>query len=76
MADMAIRSEAVEMRVVITFNMISGVMAVEGCDKNPVVALGMLDYALARVRRFLTMNDIASEVKNAPRIAVVPRLVE
>ena len=58
------------MRVVVTFDMLTGELAVQGCDKNPIAALGMLDYAQARVRRWLVTNDILAEAKNAPRIAV------
>jgi hypothetical protein len=76
LADVSIPEETLQMHVRVSFNMLTGEMKVEGCDKNPVVALGMLDYALSRVRRFLTTADILQEAKNAPRISVVPRLVE
>ncbi len=59
-----------EMRVVVTFDMLSGVFGLEGCDKNPVVALGMLDYALARVRRFIATNEILQEAQDRSRIAI------
>ncbi len=62
--------------MVVTFNMLTGELAVDGCDKNPIVALGMLDYALSRVRRFLVTADIVRESQNAPRIQVANRLVE
>jgi len=64
------------MRVVVVFDMVTGELAVDGCDKNPIVALGMLDYALARVRRFLVTTDLIREAQNAPRIQVANRLVE
>ena len=57
-----------KMEIVVRFNMLSGEMSIEGCNKNPVVALGMLDYTLARVRRMLTQNDIAQELESASRI--------
>jgi hypothetical protein len=76
MADVSIAEETLEMHVRVSFNMLTGEMQVEGCDKNPVVALGMLDYALSRVRRFLTTADIIQEAKNAQRISRVHRLVE
>jgi hypothetical protein len=76
MANVSIPEEVLKMHVHVSFDMLTGEMRVEGCDKNPIVALGMLDYALARVRRFLTTNDILAEAKNAPRIALSHRLVE
>jgi hypothetical protein len=75
MAEVSIPEEVLQMPIRVSFNMLTGEMAVEGCDKNPVVALGMLDYALARVRRFLATSDILAEAKSAPRVQVVPRLV-
>lgn len=62
--------DQVKMRVVISFDILTGEIAVEGCDKNPLVALGMLDYALSRVRRVLTVNDMVQDSKNAPRVSL------
>jgi len=62
------------MHVRVSFNILSGEMSVEGCDKNPVVALGMLDYALARVRRVLSTGDIMAEARNGRRIVPGTRL--
>jgi hypothetical protein len=76
MAALTIDAEKVQMRIVVTFDVLTGEFGLEGCDKNPVVALGMLDFALSRVRRVLTTNDVLQEMKNAPRIAVANRLVE
>jgi hypothetical protein len=70
MPDVSIPEEVLQMRVVVTFDMVSGELNVSGCDKNPVVALGMLDYALARVRRFLATADILREARSNPRIAL------
>ena len=70
MADVTIPQDAVQMEIVVMFNMLSGEVRVTGCDKNPIVALGMLDYALARVRRALTTNDIVQEMKNSPLVAI------
>jgi len=62
--------DQVKMRVVVSFDMLTGDIQVDGCDKNPVVALGMLDYALARVRRALAINDMVQEAKNVPRVSL------
>jgi hypothetical protein len=70
MENVAVEKSRLEMRVIVTFNVLTGEMGVEGCDKNPVVALGMLDYALARVRRALATNDILQDAQNSPRIAI------
>lgn len=67
-------AQTVEIEIVIRFDVGSGVVSVTGCDANPLVALGLLDYALARVRRHLTMSDITHEMKNAPRVALASGL--
>jgi hypothetical protein len=60
------------MEIVLRFNLLEGEFSLTGCDQNPVVALGMLDYALARVRRALSTNDILHDAQNA-RTIVLPR---
>lgn len=69
------KSEDVEMQIVLKFNLLTCEFSLVGCDKNPVAALGVLDYALARVRRSLTTGDIQREMQEASRIQVVPRIV-
>lgn len=66
---------AAEVVIVVRFNPLTAEFSLAGCDKNPVVALGALDYALARVRRFLTQADIERELKNAPRVEISNRLI-
>ncbi len=56
------------MEIVVRFNTLTAEFSLTGCDQNPVVALGMLDYALARIRRFITQGDIAREMQDASRI--------
>jgi hypothetical protein len=56
------------MEIVVKFNILSAEFSLAGCDQNPVVALGMLDYALSRIRRFITQGDIAREIQDASRI--------
>jgi len=58
------------MEIVLKFNILSREFSLTGCDQNPVVALGMLDYALSRIRRSLTTNDILREAQNSPMIAL------
>jgi hypothetical protein len=63
------------LKVVVCFNPATAEFSLTGCDENPVVVLGMLDYALARVRRGLTTGDIQREMQNASRIQVSQRIV-
>lgn len=74
MENLTVRREAVEMEIVIKFDVSTGIVSVQGCDKNPLVALGMLDYALARVRRFILQNDLQQELQGAPRVALASGL--
>ncbi len=60
--------EKLELRIVVTYNLLTKEFALEGCDANPVVALGVLDYALSRIRRFLTTNDVIREAQESSRI--------
>lgn len=60
--------EKAEREIVVKLDVATGAMSLSGCDADPVVALGMLDYALARVRRSITMGDIQREVQEASRI--------
>lgn len=64
-----------ELQVVIRYDVLTREFALEGCDKNAVVAAGMLEYAMSRVKRFLLQGDIERELQNAPRIQVSNRLV-
>lgn len=50
------------------FNMRTGEVGLSGCDENPVIALGMFDYALARIRRAIAVNDLHAEAQRASRI--------
>jgi len=70
METVTVFKEAVELEIVIRFNVKTGEISLTGCDESPLVALGMLDYALARVRRVLGTNDVMQDARNAPRIAV------
>ena len=62
-----------EFEIVVRFDVVSGVVSLTGCDKNPLVALGMLDYALARVRRLIATNDIIQDARNSPLISLPSR---
>jgi hypothetical protein len=66
--DVPIPKEKVEYKIEITFDLFSGVVSLSGCDESPLVALGMLDYALARVRRFIQTADIVQEARQSPLI--------
>ena len=60
--------EKLELRIVVTYNLLAKEFALDGCDANPVAALGVLDYALSRIRRFLTTNDVIQEAQEKSRI--------
>jgi hypothetical protein len=66
--DVTVSQDRVAVHIEIDFNMLTGELRIVGCDRNPVVAIGMLDYTLARVRRFLTTNDMVREAQEASRI--------
>lgn len=67
-------AECLENEIVIRYDVAKAEFSLTGCDKNPIVALGMLDYASARVRRFLTTNDIQHEIQDASRIVGASRV--
>lgn len=64
-----------ELKIVVTFNPLTAEFALSGCDANPIVALGMLDYALARIRRSLTTADIQREMQTSPLVSLSSRVV-
>ncbi len=71
-----ILADAVEMEIVIKFEMVTGEVSLTGCDKNALVALGMLDYALSRVRRALAIVDLQKDAANAPRVALASQVTQ
>ena len=70
MDNVTVRREAVELEIVIKFDVSTCQWSISGCDKNPVVALGMLEYALARVRRSITLGDLEMQMQNSPRVSL------
>lgn len=61
-------AESLEFEIVIKFDVAKSEFSLTGCDKNPIIAVGLLDYALARVRRFVAVGDIQRELQDASRI--------
>lgn len=61
---------SLDTEVVVRYNAATREYSLSGCDENPIVAWGMLEYAVARVRRSMMQGDIAREIQNAPRISV------
>lgn len=76
MSKTVVNEESLGLEIVIRFNPSTLEFSLTGCDKNPVVALGVLDYALARVRRSLVTSDVQREMQNVPRVSLASRLVE
>jgi hypothetical protein len=64
-----------EFEVVIRHNVKTGVSGLLGCDKNPLVAIGMMEWALGRVKRHVAQNEMIEEMSKVPRIQVAERLV-
>ena len=54
--------------VELKFDLLTGEFSITGCDQNPVVALGMFDYATSRIRRALVTNDMQHMMDKAYRI--------
>ena len=76
METVTIPRDALEMEIVIGWDVVEHLPVVRGCDKNPLLALAMLEYVLNRVRRHIVQIDVTAELQNAPRIQVASRLVE
>lgn len=76
MADEKEMPDADEFEVVIRHNTRTLESTLLGCDKNPLVALGMLSWATGRVQRGIVQAEVEEALKNAPRIQVVPRVVQ
>jgi hypothetical protein len=70
MDTLTVQRETVEMKISISFDILTRAVSIQGCDANPLVALGMLDYALARVRRILAMCDMEQEMRERSRISL------
>jgi hypothetical protein len=65
-----LRRDASTYQLVITFNVLTHEFGMAGFDKDPLVALGMLEWAKHNVQRSVAKNEMIEEMKNMPRIAV------
>jgi hypothetical protein len=65
-----LRREQSEYQLVISFNTLTHEFEMQGFDKDPLVALGMLEWAKHKVQRAVTKNELLEEMKTLPRIAV------
>lgn len=70
MERVTIPQEVVEFQIVIGYNVITKQFSLSGCDQDPLVSMGMLEWAKHRVQRGVSMAELAQEMQNAPRIAV------
>lgn len=62
--------ESLEVTVVITYNPATTVYDMKGVDENPIVAWGMLEYALSRLRRAMAQHDLREQLENAPQVVL------
>lgn len=53
-----------EVEVVVRFNLLTAEYLLSGCDANPIAALGMLDYAISRIRGSLVRGELEREMRN------------
>lgn len=62
--------ESLVVRVVITYNPVTTEYDIKGVDENVIVAWGMLEYALSRIRRTMAAHDMREQLENASRISL------
>lgn len=62
--------ESLTVKVVLTFNPVTTEYDIKGVDENIIVAWGMLEYALSRIRRTMAAHDMQEQLKNIPQIAL------
>ena len=67
---MAIPREVEDFQITITYSVITKEFSLSGCDRDPLVAMGMLEWAKHRLQRGVSRAELAQEMQNAPRIAV------
>ena len=70
MGEAGLRAEQATYQLVITFSTITHEFEMQGFDKDPLVALGMLEWAKHKVQRAVAKGEIIEEMKAVPRIAV------
>lgn len=70
MGEAELRQEQATYQLVITFNVLTHEFGLEGFDKDPLVALGMLEWAKHKLQRTVAKGELMAEMNNVPRIAV------
>lgn len=50
-----------EFVLVVRYDSKTGEREMQGCDKNPIIAIGLLEFVLSRVRRVITQADIIQD---------------
>lgn len=61
---------SLEVKVIITFNPATSLYDVKGVDENPIVAWGMLEYVLSRLRRAMAQHDLGEQMESASKIVL------
>jgi hypothetical protein len=68
--NVTVTQDVVQFSITIHYNVITKQYALSGCDADPLVALGMLEWAKHRVQRGVAMAEMAEEMRRRP--VVVP----
>lgn len=70
MDDGTVKVESLTVKVVITYNPVTTEYDIKGVDENPIVAWGMVEYALSRLRRAMAQHDLREQMENASKIVL------
>jgi hypothetical protein len=65
-----LRRDELTYQLVITFNVLTHEFRMEGFNEDPLIELGMLEWAKRVVQRAVVKGEMIEEMKNMPRIAV------
>ena len=68
MEKVTIPQAELDYELVIKFNVLTHKFELRGFDKDPLVALGMLEFAKHELQRTVAKNELLDEMANAPRL--------
>lgn len=68
MGEAAQREKQAQFELTIRFNVITHEFELAGFDQDPLIALGMLEFAKHKLQRSITMNEMREEMARAGRI--------
>lgn len=70
METVGIPRDKAQLEIVLTFDQATGKFSITGCDANPIVALGCLEYVIGNVKRTLLQMDLVREAQAASGIVL------